>query len=180
MVSIHLQNAGQPKLVGKKPCTSVMSEELGGGASKSTDPAAGTSSATDVSLRDFINEKFIALEKRFDERRVADQKAVELAKETADAALETHTQLIRQMRAQAIESQRQLDKLTDTYATKENLQTLEVLIDQRLKNVEAILTEGSARRTAVRGAYSDLRGIILLGFTVMAGVIGLMVYLAQN
>jgi hypothetical protein len=29
----------------------------GGGASRSTDPAAGTSSATDVSLREYLNEK---------------------------------------------------------------------------------------------------------------------------
>jgi len=33
---------------------------------------------------------------------------------------------------------------------------------------------------AVRGAWSDLRGIILLGFVIMAGVIGLITYLAQN
>src|SRR5688572_26785732 len=110
--------------------------EEGGGASRSTDPAAGTSSATDVSLREFIEQRFLALEKRLDERRQSDHAAVKIAKETADAALEAHNQLIRQMRGQAIESQRQLDKLTDTYATKENLATLETLIDQRLKNIE--------------------------------------------
>lgn len=84
------------------------------------------------------------------------------------------------MRGQATEAQRQLDKLTDTYATKENLATLEVLIDQRLKSIEDTLSGATAGRLAVRGAFSDLKGIILLGFTVMAGVIGLMVYLAQH
>lgn len=161
--------------------------EEGGGASRSTDPAAGTSSATDVSLREFIEQRFRDLERRLDERRASDAQAVAIAKETADAALEAHNQLIRQMRGQATEAQRQLDKVTDTFATKDNLQTLELLIDQRLKSIDGRL-QGietaaggvSAGRLAVRGAWADLKGIIVLGFVVMAGIIGLITYLAQN
>jgi hypothetical protein len=33
---------------------------------------------------------------------------------------------------------------------------------------------------AVRGAWGDLRGGIVLGFIIMAGIIGLITYLAQN
>jgi len=38
-----------------------MDTDSGGGASRSTDPAAGTSSATDVSLREFEDEKIKAV-----------------------------------------------------------------------------------------------------------------------
>ena len=159
----------------------------GGGASRSTDPAAGTSQATDVSLREFIDQRFIGLEKRLDERRASDQAAVVIAKQTADAALEAHNQLIHQMRGQAIESQRQLDKLTDTYATKENLKTLEQLIDQRLESIDTRLgsiesASGSytQSREARRAAFADLRTLIVFGFVVLAGIIGLITYLAQN
>jgi predicted nucleic acid-binding Zn-ribbon protein len=161
--------------------------DVGGGASRSTDPAAGTSSATDISLREFIYERFRALEQRLDERHAADKAAVAVAKETADAALLAHNQLIRQMRDQAGEAQRQLDKLTDTYATKENLKTLEVLLNQRLTSIDDRLgsIEGTAHtygneKQAVRLAFSDLRSVFVFGFIVMGGVIGLITYLSQN
>jgi tetrahydromethanopterin S-methyltransferase subunit B len=91
------------------------------------------------------------------------------------------------MREQATEAQRQLDKLTDTYATKENLKTLELLIDARLQSIDgrlgAIETASGnygTEKQAVRTAFSDLRSTIIFGFIVMAGVIGLITYLAQN
>ena len=60
-------------------------------------------------VRELIEQRFDGLEQRLDERRVADQEAIRVAKTTADAALEAHNQLIRQMRGQATESQRLLD-----------------------------------------------------------------------
>ena len=45
-----------------------MAVDDGGGASRSTDPAAGTSSATDVSLREYLNEKIQADRKLNNER----------------------------------------------------------------------------------------------------------------
>lgn len=159
----------------------------GGGASRSTDPAAGSSAATDVSLREFIDQRFRDLERRLDDRHARDQVAVQIAKETADAALEAHNQLIQQMRGQATESQRQLDKLTDTYATKSDLKQLETLIDQRLisldlraQSIESAVGATSTSRLAVRGAWSDLRSAVILGFIVMAGVIGLITYLSTH
>lgn len=159
----------------------------GGGASRSTDPAAGTSSATDVSLREFIGLRFTELEKRLDERRATDMQAVLVAKESADAQLEAHNQLIRQMRQQATEAQRQLDKLTDTYATKENLGTLEMLIDERLKSIDGRLQtiETSAsvygtEKRAVRMTLSDMRAVLLLAFVVLGFVVAVATYFAQN
>ena len=118
-----------------------------------------------------------------DERRAGDHKAVAVAKETADAALEAHNQLIKQMREQAFEAQRQLDKLTDTYATKENLKTLETLIDQRLTYIDE---GGRVCCWEDRGAWADLdlKGLIRHPSARVhghvRGVIGLMVYLSQQ
>jgi hypothetical protein len=161
--------------------------ETSDSAIRSAEPARSTSEAPDVSLREFIDQRFIALEKRLDERRESDARAVLIAKGTADAALEAHNQLIRQMRGQATESQRQLDKLTDTYATKENLKMLEILIDQRLASIDGRLASIDAAsagtlkaRLAVRSAWADLRSVIIFGFFILTGVIGLITYLAQN
>jgi len=159
----------------------------GGGASRSTEPATGSSAPTDVSLREFIDQRFVALEALLNERRRADQEAVRVAKETNDAVLEAHNQLIRQMRDQATEAQRQLDKLTDTYATKENLKTLELLIDQRLESIDVRLgsMENSAKaygteKQAIRTAFADLRSVLVFGFIVLGGVLTIITYLAQN
>lgn len=131
-----------------------VSTDQGGGASRSTDPAFGSSSATDVSLREFIEQRIRDLEAHLNERREGDRLAVSVAKDTADAVLEAHNQLIRQMRDQATESRRQLDKLTDTYPTKENLSTLEMLLGQQLASFEERLTVLSGERTVYVTAES--------------------------
>lgn len=50
----------------------------GGGASRSTDPAFGTSSATDVSLREYTSEKVESLRELTELRFQAQEKALEL------------------------------------------------------------------------------------------------------
>jgi len=45
-----------------------MSDDVGGGASVTTDPAAGTSAATDVSLREHLAQRLAQTEHRIDER----------------------------------------------------------------------------------------------------------------
>ena len=42
-----------------------MSDDTGGGASRSTDPAAGSSTATDVSLREFIEARLLLVWEKF-------------------------------------------------------------------------------------------------------------------
>ena len=70
--------------------------EAGGGASTTTQPAVGTSSATDVSLRDYLaglrnaDERFLAeRDRRLTELRQADQVAIEKAESAAREALLT-------------------------------------------------------------------------------------------
>jgi hypothetical protein len=61
--------------------------EEGGGASRSTSPAAGTSSATDVSLRDHLTTLIQAAEQRSDQRFDAMKEMVDTAFQTAQTAI---------------------------------------------------------------------------------------------
>jgi gas vesicle protein len=61
--------------------------EIGGGASRSTDPAAGSSQATDVSLREYLTSLINAAERRSDARFDAMKDMVETAFETAKEAI---------------------------------------------------------------------------------------------
>jgi hypothetical protein len=56
-----------------------MSEPEGGGASRSTDPAAGTSTGTDVSLREYLTQQINAVERRTEQRFESMKQAVDLA-----------------------------------------------------------------------------------------------------
>lgn len=89
-----------------------MNEEAGGGASRSTDPAAGSSAATDVSLREHLEMQIRALDRHAEAelaalRRETDaamktsEQAIAVAKEEASDRLAAHNGLIEQMRQQA-------------------------------------------------------------------------------
>ena len=78
----------------------------GGGASRSTDPAAGTSAATDVSLREYVTLMVSQEMKRLDERFRAVEKATEQAFmnsqraiDKADAATEKRFEGVNEFRA---------------------------------------------------------------------------------
>lgn len=84
----------------------------GGGASRSTDPALGSSSATDVSLREYVGFRIDALDRHVTaevaalrrETKAANDnsdKAIEVAAHEAAERLAAHNGLIEQMRQQA-------------------------------------------------------------------------------
>jgi hypothetical protein len=100
-----------------------MSEE-GGGASRTTDPASGTSSATDVSLREYINVRIDALDRHLTYelaslRREAEsahansERAISVAAQEAKERLTAHNGLIDQMQEKDA-----------AYATRDSLEAL--------------------------------------------------------
>lgn len=119
--------------------------EPGGGASRSTDPAAGTSSATDVSLREYLGERVTALDRHMTQeinslRRESElantnaEKAIKVAADEAKERLVAHNGLIEQMRAQATQ-----------FATREAVEDFKDTNDKRLSRIErfqAMLTGG--------------------------------------
>lgn len=113
-----------------------MEEHEGGGASRSTESAAGSSAATDVSLREFFNEKIASLDRHLThelaslrrESQVAIQTAdtaAQLAKNEADARLLAHNGLIQQMRDQGTH-----------FATRESLDGFKDATDHRIGKIE--------------------------------------------
>ena len=163
----------------------------GGGASRTTEPAAGSSAATDVSLKEYMSLRFNGLETLFkaeisrvdgdilslgelqEERRKNDQQAVQVAKTTADATLSAHNGLIKQMREQAETAQRALDTLTAKYATKEDLKHMDSTIDLRLEAIESKLTLKQGEQAGVRLTQAAMvkaisSAVAILGLIIVA------------
>jgi hypothetical protein len=128
----------------------------GGGASRSTDPAAGTSSATDVSLREFVAVRIDALDRHLTSdiealRRESDTanhvaaRATEVAAAEAKERLAAHNGLIEQMRAQAEANTRERTAHEALFAKQETFEEFKEAQDKRLGRIErfqAMLTGG--------------------------------------
>jgi hypothetical protein len=113
-----------------------MSEGQGGGASRSTDPAAGTSAATDVSLREHVSARILALDRHITSEIEALRRETHTANEAADKAIDVaadeakerllaHNGLIEQMRVQAAH-----------FSTREALEDFKDATDKRLGRIE--------------------------------------------
>lgn len=112
-----------------------MTEE-GGGASRTTDPAAGSSAATDVSLREFVAVRIDALDRHLAseitalrrETQLANrnaEKAIEVAADEAKERLAAHNGLIGQMQQQQA-----------TFASRESLDDYKDANDKRFGRLE--------------------------------------------
>lgn len=111
----------------------------GGGASRTTESAAGTSTATDVSLLEHVKGMILAERTLMDERRVADQalakalrdgdvKAVSVAFTAQETLTKAHNGLLRKM-----------EVLVETFPTKESMdRRFGTMADLREKDLEAI------------------------------------------
>lgn len=89
-----------------------MNDDPGGGASRTTDPASGSSAATDVSLREYLGARVEALDRHVTSElaalrrethaaNAAAERAINVAADEAKERLAAHNGLIEQMRDQA-------------------------------------------------------------------------------
>lgn len=153
-----------------------MTEQVGGGASRSTDPAAGTSSATDVSLREhlaalresdlrFDNER----DRRLSEVAIEREKALKIKEEADKAALE----LDRQIRAYKDEKQNEfrgaLDDLSQKMATRRELEDAKEQIATLLKPLSDYVT-GQQGRTAGIGLSANTLVTVIFVLIATAGL----------
>ena len=96
----------------------------GGGASRSTDPAAGTSSATDVSLREYVTLMVQAEMRRVNERFHAVETATEKAFENSQRAIDK-ADLATEKRFEGVnEFRAALSDQASRFVTAEQLKTL--------------------------------------------------------
>lgn len=148
----------------------------GGGASRSTDPAAGTSSATDVSLREHL-EALRNADLRFDSERdrrltevaVEREKALKIKEEADKDALE----LDRQIRAYKDEKQNEfrgaLDDLSQQMATRRELEDVKVQIQTALKPLVDYVSAQQGRSQGIGVSANVLVG----GLYLIIAVVGL-------
>ena len=143
--------------------------DVGGGASRSTDPAAGSSAATDVSLREHVTFKIEALDRHLTgelaalrrETTLANnnaEKAIEVAAHEAADRLAAHNGLIEQMRQQAEANQRNQASAAATFAKQETFEEFKDANDSRLGRIERFQAMLSG-------------GMILIGFIGVANLI---------
>ncbi len=118
-----------------------------GGASSSTEPAHGSSTGTEVSLREYLSQKIVGLDRHLGtelealrrESELANQnsqRAIEVAAQEAKERLIAHNGLIEQMRQQAEVNQRNQSAQAATFATRESLEDSKLTTDKRLSRIE--------------------------------------------
>ena len=128
--------------------TSLPPREEGGGASRSTDPAAGSSAATDVSLREFVMQSMRDLDrhlsneiKRVEDalaaevelrraRREDDMRAVDKAEESMTRRLDAMNELREQLNSQAL-------TFVNVSEFKAEMDKLETLIERNRQDIDS-------------------------------------------
>lgn len=146
---------------------------VGGGASQTTEPAAGSSAGTDVSLREYVSALRDA-DLRFDEerdRRYAEveterEKALSI-KETADlAALHLAREIQTYKDEKANDLRSQIERERGSYATQSDLRGAIEKIEAIIKPLADFVTQQQGKRES-RG---DARASIGTGGVIIAAV----------
>lgn len=138
-------------------------EDHGGGASRTTDPAAGSSAATDVSLREYLGARIEALDRHMVSElaalrrethaaNLAADRAIEVAADEAKERLAAHNGLIEQMRHQA-----------QQFASRESLENFKA---ERHQALDSYKDENDKRFGRIERFQAMLIGGMLLVSTV--------------
>lgn len=152
----------------------------GGGASRSTVPAMGTSAATDISLREYFealrraDEKYQHAEEKFQTERDRRYTEIAIAREKAlaikERADETARILVAQNQAyrdeKANELREQISSERGRYLTREEYSTaheaLADKVDTGLKPLNEFVSAQQGRREGIAGGAAVLYGVIAL------------------
>lgn len=158
-----------------------MNEE-GGGASRSTDPAAGTSSATDVSLREFVTlmvqAEMVRVNERFHFVEMSTEKAFENSQraiDKADIATEKRFEGVNEFRAALADQATRFVTLDQLRATADKL---EATILRNRQDIDTLNDRMNLREGASAGSKVTIGNIVVL-VTVSIGAIGVLVVLAN-
>lgn len=156
--------------------------EEGGGASRSTDPAAGTSAATDVSLREYLVALIDGAERRSDERFRHMKEMVESAFENAQTAI-TKADTATEKRFEGVnEFRAALSDQATQFVTRDAMNALadkiDTQIEQNRKDLDALARRLDVREGQTQGSRITT-GILVTVTTVAVGVIGLVIVVAN-
>lgn len=159
----------------------------GGGASRSTDPASGTSSATDVSLREYLTSLILAAEKRSDARFDQMKEMVDTAFSSSQKAIEK-AEMATERRFEGVnEFRAQLSDQATRFVTRETLdaliEKLEAQIDRNRSDLDDLSKRVDLRQGELRGTEFTMTRIITavsLGFAAIGVLFVLLNYFTSH
>ena len=154
----------------------------GGGASRSTDPAAGSSAATDVSLREYVtlmveaervrvNERFLSVEKLTDQAFSNSQRAID----KADLATEKRFEGVNEFRAA-------LSDQASRFVTTEQLQVVQEKLEAGYQRNREDIDKQATRLDLREGEITGSRlsyGNIAVMIGVASTIIGVIIVLSN-
>jgi hypothetical protein len=153
----------------------------GGGASRSTDPAAGTSSATDVSLREYFTALLKAERDRVDDRFDSMQAAVDAAFDSSQRAIKVTNEAMERRFEGVNEFRETLSDQARSFVTKDVLDSmldkLQSADDQNQKDIDALEKKFDKREGQEEGSKLTI-GTLVTVITLGVGVIGLLIVVA--
>lgn len=159
-----------------------MHEDIGGGASRSTDPAAGTSSATDVSLREYLTALISAAERRSDARFEAMKDMVQTAFSEAQKAIDKAEAATDKRLEGMNEFRDTLSDQANNFVTKDALDALtlrlEAMITRNRQDLDQLSKRIDTREGEIKGSRLTWGNMAAL-LASFAVVIGLLVVLAN-
>jgi vacuolar-type H+-ATPase subunit H len=159
----------------------------GGGASRSTEPAQGTSAATDISLREYfealrhsddkvdqwIFRFYEERDRRINEVNIEREKALKI-KETADlAALGLAREIQTYKDEKANELREQISSERGHYASKEDVKSLDDKMEIRLAPLIAYVAQQQGRSAGVDNFSKTIIALLGLALVLAGLVIGL-------
>ena len=164
-----------------------MPDDLGGGASRSTDPAAGTSTATDVSLREYLTALIRAERERVDARFKAIENAVSTAFSESQKAI-TKAEIATEKRFEGVNEFRlTLSDQAAQFVTRDTLaataEKLQAGIDrnhtdqeQFARRLETMSGETQGSRITKASLYSALG----LGIGAISVIVVIVTYISNH
>lgn len=156
-------------------------QDPGGGASRSTDPAAGSSAATDVSLREleavvtgamdkfeasqnawlekFLRAEISHLHERTEARFSSLGAGIKVAKDAADATLLVHNDLLKKMENQSAQERTERASAAEKFAPKDYVDQRTERLSEKMDGIEDHLTEKiETGNVALTLEINDLKG----------------------
>jgi Skp family chaperone for outer membrane proteins len=144
----------------------------GGGASRTTDPAVGTSSATDVSLREYM-EAMRAADQRLDEERdrryaelaIEREKALAIKEKADERALNLQAETQKYKDEKANELREQIASERGDYLTREEYNRAHIALEDKVDAAVKPLAE------YVTGQQGRQQGIGMIAAVVVGGAV---------
>jgi hypothetical protein len=148
-----------------------MRKEDGGGASRSTDPARGSSEGTDVSLREYLHAEIQAVEHRSEARFESMQRAVDLALEANDRRFEGVNEFRQTLSDQAA-----------NFVTRDAMSSLNEKLQAAIERNSAdlrLLSQRIDRREGEESGARITKGTLYSALVVAIAALGIFIALAN-